>query len=230
MAENEKLLSNHRQSDEDNSTDELSENASFGPFKSPSPRKKKLGNISLCAIGLVLLIVISGSVGAAYRYGAAHSMRPLPEPKNLGSCGASAKEARKKGCAFDFMLGGWLHPQCIDQEQYDRYMKEWLTLNMTMYAGPDAEEPAGLDYILGGDWDLIWGVGSYHYLHCSYVLEKNWKALTREIKRVPSNCLEEEHVTHCLALNSKPNVADMLNTTRRQVFERMPIMDCLVFE
>ncbi|TLD11763.1 hypothetical protein PspLS_11652 [Pyricularia sp. CBS 133598] len=81
---------------------------------------------------------------------------------------------------------------------------------MTMYSAPDVEEPASLEYILGGDWDLIWDVGSYHYLHCSYVLEKNRKALTHEINKVPSNCL---------ALNSNPKVADMVNTTRRQVFE-----------
>ncbi|KAF0318030.1 hypothetical protein GQ607_014727 [Colletotrichum asianum] len=153
----------------------------------------------------------------------------MPEPKNLGSCGATPAEARNKGCVFDFIIGGWYRPECMDQEMYDRYIADWKTLNITLFSGPNETVPVGLDYGLEGDWEFIWGVGTFHYLHCSYVMEKNWKVLTHQLKRVPSNCVEDEHMWHCLGLNGKPDPEDITSPVRRKIFERAPIVDCLIF-
>ncbi|KAG8157327.1 hypothetical protein KVR01_012711 [Diaporthe batatas] len=225
------LLSEERPSDDGSHFQQFPEKGA--PAWSPHPittqRRKTGRSVPLCALALAMLILLPCLAGGAFYLGARNSYKPLPEPKNLGSCGASPAQARAKGCVFDFILGGWIHPACLDQEMYDRYLEEWKTLNITLYSGPNETEPVGMDYGLEGDWDLIWGVGNFHYLHCSYVMEKNWKVLMHEIKAVPENCVEDEHMWHCLNLNGKPSAEDITSTKRNQIFERAPILDCLVF-
>lgn len=176
------------------------------------------------ALGLLL-----GFMGGAYKLGTKHSYRPLPEPVNLGGCGATHLEARQKGCVFDFILGAWMRPQCLDEGIYDEYIHKWKTLNITLYKDGETEEETDLEYAMKGDYEFIWGVGNFHHLHCSYALEKNWKLLSHEIHAVPDNVLTDEHMTHCLGINGMPSVKDILNKTRQQIFERPPIVDCLVF-
>ncbi|KAH8767215.1 hypothetical protein F5883DRAFT_670438 [Diaporthe sp. PMI_573] len=225
------LLSEERPSNDGSHLQELREKgASDWSPPSVAPHTRRRGRaVPLCALVLALLVLLPCLVGGAYYLGAKNSYKPLPEPKNLGSCGASPAEARKKGCVFDFIIGAWVRPECMDQEIYDRYIAEWKTLNVTLFSGPNETVPVGIDYALEGDWDLIWGVGNYHYLHCSYVMEKNWKALLHELKAVPSNCVEDEHMWHCLKMNGNPNPEDITSTKRNQIFERAPIVDCLIF-
>ncbi|KAI9146789.1 Trans-enoyl reductase ACTTS2 [Paramyrothecium foliicola] len=151
------------------------------------------------------------------------------EPKNLGSCGATAAEARNKGCVFDFILGAWIHKECLDEEMYETYLDKLRTLNITFFSGPDEKDRVGEEYALAGDYDLIWAIGNFHYLHCSYVTAKTLKAFLRERKAVPSNSMEDEHMEHCLNITGRPSVQDITNPTIRQIFERPPILDCLVY-
>lgn len=234
MAENHRLLSDisgERPSKESCDHNGPSEKDSIRhklPFLTPRVQRVT-DKIGIWAFVLTLLVLLSVLTAGAYHLGTKSSYRPLPEPTNLGSCGATPEEGRNKGCVYDFILGAWIHPECMDHAMYQQYILEWKTLNMTVFSDPEGLKADGLEYAMEGDYEFIWAIGTFHYLHCAYVMEKNWKLLTHQIHAVPSNAVEEEHMYHCLNITGKPSVPDLTDYSVRQIFERAPILDCLVY-
>ncbi|KAF1934449.1 uncharacterized protein M421DRAFT_415474 [Didymella exigua CBS 183.55] len=235
MAENYRLLSDA--SEERRSDEEIL--LPGGPSEKTSFRQKlhfleplawrATSQIGTWALALSLLVLVFVTTAGAYHFGTRFSYRPLPVPTNLGSCGATSEEGQRKGCVFDFIIGTWVRPECLDHTMYKQYISEWESLNISMFSDPDGLHKADKEYTLGGHYELIYSHGTFHYLHCIYTLEKRMKLLNHELWAVPSNVMEEEHINHCLNITGKPSVPDITDPALRPVFLKVPIVDCLVY-
>ncbi|KAH9206584.1 hypothetical protein DL95DRAFT_278144, partial [Leptodontidium sp. 2 PMI_412] len=108
-----------------------------------------------------------------------------PPPSQGGSvvvehCGLSAQEAIDRGCLWDIMSFGWIHPSCYDKEESDRWAEKYGPFEWYVDDGQPVDEkeqplngtltqPLSLDEI--PFTQAVWTTQGYHIMHCLYLLK-----------------------------------------------------------
>ncbi|KAI1971119.1 hypothetical protein LOZ53_005574 [Ophidiomyces ophidiicola] len=111
-------------------------------------------------------------------------------------CGSNSAEARKKGCMYDVMLGGWIHADCYASDLMEKYISRG---NYSWFRDQSLTIPMTDEEVRRGDHDVIWTRKFFHYAHCAYLWEMQMRAY-REGKPIEHGIFLEEHTIHCAGI------------------------------
>ncbi|QSZ35102.1 hypothetical protein DSL72_007966 [Monilinia vaccinii-corymbosi] len=161
-------------------------------------------------------IVILGAVTLTILTRDSHSgvVPNTPPPPALGGnkvvahCGISPEEAIERGCVWDIMTYGWIHPLCFNKEESDQFFAqygpfEWFAddkpavdkygfpLNGTLTRPLTLEE---LPFT-----PSIYTTQGYHISHCMYILKLVHLAALHNIP-VTNEGANIGHTDHCASL------------------------------
>lgn len=188
------LLENHDYSLDHEAEDSLGgvKGTYFSPTNSDKLRRRKQWR--------TILHVVIGLVFAAVFYllglytPAMGSDPYLSKPFGSGHCGNSSEEAINNGCVIDFIPGGWVHPDCYDEE-LERDFLEYAGRHW--YTDPEGKQELSEDFMrqTGGP-NPVYVSMKYHDAHCAYTWKKLHRAILRG-KPIDSQIGEYPHTKHC---------------------------------
>lgn len=135
-----------------------------------------------------------------------------PAPVQGGSvvtahCGTTPQEAQDRGCLWDIMSYGWIHPNCFDKEESARWEAEY---------GPWAwyvDRPNNETHLAETPYDqlpyvpVVWTTQGYHVVHCLYVL-KMLHLAGMSANPVSNEGIDLGHTDHCVKLIGDPEYVD----------------------
>lgn len=157
---------------------------------------------SVLVLGFLALLALLGPRGGGG--GGQASLPPPPGPFDEKPCGNSSAEALARGCVFDTMLYGWMHPRCFDEALMRQYLdagrytwrddpahealmpdislvgvsgKERATRGLwAAAAAPTITGDSAAIAAEGGHWVPRW---EFHLVHCVYTWELMERAYAR---------------------------------------------------
>ena len=186
------------------------------------PVRKRSWGRSCLSVGGIACIVFLGMMAFAVlvrdsRSGKVPDSRP---PQTQGGsivtahCGTTPEEAQARGCIWDIMSFGWMHPSCFDYEESAQWETqygpwEWYSErpgNATDLIPLTAEE---LPYT-----PVVWTTQGYHVQHCLYVLKMiHVAAMAGEA--VSNEGIELSHTAHCTKLIGDPELVEYAEVNTR---------------
>ncbi|KAF6840964.1 hypothetical protein CMUS01_03737 [Colletotrichum musicola] len=176
------------------------------------------------------MALIPAAVGVFFLGRATHDMTPSrpPEPVSLGKCPPDWREAKARGCVYDFVLSTWMHPKCFNEEMHERYLGYMRWRNTTFWYERERINQVPFDVAAAGEHGEIFTDGTVHHMHCSYVWDRITYASHFKPRVLDSLCRDPKHVDHCILYNGVPQSweIDMPNITR--VYNEPHEVDCLV--
>jgi hypothetical protein len=119
-------------------------------------------------------------------------------PNDYETCGDTPEEAITRGCEFDYMLPGWVHPEYIDTEVTEAFLS----------IGPDDgnwlyyDDANGTSRISPEILPMLWkkrrfhGTHEWHVMHCVYLWWKEYRSFTRQKSKL-NMMSSEKHILHC---------------------------------
>ncbi|KZL70124.1 hypothetical protein CT0861_10867 [Colletotrichum tofieldiae] len=152
-----------------------------------------------------------------------------PLAVSLGKCPPEWREAKAKGCVYDFILSTWMHPRCFNKTMHEHYKGTMKWKNLTFWREPAMVNEMPFEEAASGEHEgYVWTQGSEHHLHCSYVWDRIRHASKRRPFVLDSLCRDDEHVDHCIFYNGVPFgwEVDAPNVTR--IYNEPHSVDCLV--
>jgi hypothetical protein len=134
-----------------------------------------------------------------------------PKPQNEGGskilahCGTNPEEAQARGCVWDIMSFGWVHPTCFNQEESDSWYAEygpweWYTEKPGNETDAVRLTPEQLPFT-----PLVYTTQGYHIQHCLYIL-KNIHIAAMNSGPVTNEGITLGHTEHCIKLMANPDV------------------------
>ncbi|TVY42172.1 hypothetical protein LSUB1_G001941 [Lachnellula subtilissima] len=210
------------------------------PRPRPQTKPHAYDRIQVCAkisFGLVFLTII---LTAAFIFNILSedsssgivANAPLP-PSQGGSkviehCGLSAQEAMDRGCLWDIMSFGWIHPACYDREESDRWAEKYGPFEWYIDDGQPVDEkeeplngtltqPLSLDEI--PFTQSVWTSQGYHVMHCLYLLKMVHVAALHDAP-VSNEAVNLGHTDHCVGLIGNTDLIeyDVITTPVRLLF------------
>lgn len=132
---------------------------------------------------------------------------PQPPPSGFKyHCGNSIPEAKELGCRFDLLNGGWVPPQCIDDDLADEFRKADDWHYYLDQAGKHEIPESALQHIEpSGNGDDFWTNLAWHKVHCNF----GWRRMHRAVAAgaaLDSAVANYAHTIHCgnVALETRP--------------------------
>ncbi|TGO09336.1 hypothetical protein BTUL_0170g00280 [Botrytis tulipae] len=187
-------------------------------------------------ISSILAIVVLGAVTLTTLLVDSHSgvvPNTPPPPSQGGSqvvahCGISAQEAMERGCLWDIMSFGWIHPLCFDKEESDRWAAKYGPFDWYVDDGQAVDEkeqpvngtltqPLSLDEIPFAQ--SVWTTQGYHIMHCLYLLKMVHVAALNS-DPVSNEAVNLGHTDHCVGLIGNTDLIeyDAITTPVRLLF------------
>ncbi|TGO34137.1 hypothetical protein BHYA_0211g00220 [Botrytis hyacinthi] len=187
-------------------------------------------------ISSILAIVVLGAVTLTTLLVDSHSgvvPNTPPPPSQGGSqvvahCGISAQEAMERGCLWDIMSFGWIHPLCFDKEESDRWAAKYGPFDWYVDDGQAVDEkeqpvngtltqPLSLDEIPFAQ--SVWTTQGYHIMHCLYLLKMVHVAALNS-DPVSNEAVNLGHTDHCVGLIGNTDLIeyDTITTPVRLLF------------
>lgn len=143
-------------------------------------------------------------------------------------CGISAQEAIDRGCLWDIMSFGWIHPSCYDKEESDRWAAKYGPFEWYVDDGQPVDEkeqplngtltqPLSLDEIPFSQ--AVWTTQGYHVMHCLYLLKMVHVAALHDAP-VSNEAVNLGHTDHCVGLIGNVDLIeyDVITTPVRLLF------------
>lgn len=232
MAQSGALLGNERFENDSESATNVDEDenefmTATQPFdklrEQPAHRSTRVWQYRAISIVLIMLLAI---------FGTASILEPLIFPaqstsKNMGNCGRTPEQARQRGCVFDLMMSGWVHPPCYDQELSDRFLRE---NNFTFFWDREGTKQLTEVEARLGDYKIIFTNGTFHYQHCAYIWAKQISARRKSPYILDSQSRSVEHVEHCFRRVGNPNITQIQLQTGTQLHRSTWRLDCIIGE
>ncbi|KAM3064756.1 hypothetical protein ACMFMG_012069 [Clarireedia jacksonii] len=206
-------------------------------YSLPSQRQTQTQNKHrIFFISVLLAIVVLGAVTLTALTKDSHSgivPNSPPPPSQGGSqvvahCGISAQEAIERGCLWDIMSFGWIHPLCFDKEEADRWAAKYGPFRWYIDDGQPVDEkeqplnetltqPLSLDEI--PFTQAVWTTQGYHIMHCLYLLKMVHMAALKNAP-VSNEAVNLGHTDHCVGLigNTELIEYDTITTPVRLLF------------
>ncbi|TGO73956.1 hypothetical protein BELL_0318g00010 [Botrytis elliptica] len=187
-------------------------------------------------ISSILAIVVLGAVTLTTLLVDSHSgvVPNTPSPPSQGGsqvvahCGISAQEAMERGCLWDIMSFGWIHPLCFDKEESDRWAAKYGPFDWYVDDGQAVDEkeqpvngtltqPLSLDEIPFAQ--SVWTTQGYHIMHCLYLLKMVHVAALNS-DPVSNEAVNLGHTDHCVGLIGNTDLIeyDAITTPVRLLF------------
>ncbi|KAH8648272.1 hypothetical protein BGZ60DRAFT_534953 [Tricladium varicosporioides] len=169
---------------------------------------------------ILLIVILLGVLAVAKLH--SDSLRgdipgaPLPQAQGgtvvTAHCGTNPQEAQARGCLWDIMSFGWVHPSCWDPAESARMEAkygpwEWYTdkpFNITDQV-PDVTGQVPLKMEELPFEPIVWTTHGYHVQHCLYIL-KMLHLGGMSGGSVSNEGIELAHTDHCVGLISDPAV------------------------
>jgi hypothetical protein len=171
------------------------------------------------------IFVLGRTTANTLHYGTDANAR---KPVSLGKCSPEWAEAKEAGCVYDVVLSTWMHPRCFNYELYERYMDTLISMNLTYWLEPDMENEISFDVVVRGEHGWIWTSGTFHHLHCSYVVDRILEASKRQPKILDTLCRDDKHIGHCVSYNANPDWRDVKAPNTTRIYNEPYLVDCLV--
>ncbi|CAK3840860.1 Hypothetical predicted protein [Lecanosticta acicola] len=113
-------------------------------------------------------------------------------------CGETFEESISRGCKYDWVVGQWQQPHCVD-EDLDNEFREVAIFNASwpLYFDSEGKEPVPLDVLLNIPFPTVWQTRGYHFWHCIFTWRKEWRAFTMQKSTLDPYVSGEKHVMHC---------------------------------
>jgi len=149
----------------------------------------------IVSVGLVILSTLTPS--------SKKSMAARPQHKGgstvLAHCGTNPQEAQARGCVWDIMSFGWVHPTCFNKEESDSwYAKygpwEWYTIFPGNVTDAVPLTPEQLPFT-----PLVYTTQGYHIQHCLYIFKSLHVAAINSAP-VSNEGVPMAHTDHCINL------------------------------
>ena len=208
--------------------EEIGEKSDHDSVSSTSWRKRTLFTATILIVTLFGVLTIaklrsdslSGDVPGA----------PIPQVQGgtvvTAHCGTNPEEAQARGCLWDIMSFGWVHPSCWDPVDSARMEKkygpwEWYSgkpFNSTTEL-PDLTGQVPLKMNELPFEPIVWTTHGYHIQHCLYIL-KMLHLGGMNGGSVSNEGIELAHTDHCVGLASDPVVTpyEKVNTKVNLLF------------
>ncbi|KZF21983.1 hypothetical protein L228DRAFT_268489 [Xylona heveae TC161] len=122
-------------------------------------------------------------------------------------CGTTPEEAQDRGCFWDIMSFGWMHPSCFDQEESARWAAEYGPWEWYTERPSNATDLRPLTADELPHTPVVWTTQGYHVQHCLYVLKMIHLAAMAE-SPVSNEGIELGHTDHCTKLIANPELVD----------------------
>lgn len=197
-------------------------------------RKTRPSFITLGLATVLVSVLIAISITALI---AVSNHRPhndvIPSRYSLQSCGPTPATARERGCHFDLMSASWVQEDCFDVELMREYVhagfneRNWtFSWDVDGGAGPVMTKAE----VLAGEWEVIWASGDFHYAHCAYFWEKQWKQFSGGGRSVvlDSRIRFPHHTKHCIDFVRKPNITYIQGIASSMIHQRFGLLECVV--
>lgn len=183
---------------------------------SPQVQAKPRGYHKLFFISGLTSILILGAVTLTILTRDSHSgvVPNTPPPPALGGskvvahCGISPEEAIERGCVWDIMSYGWIHPLCFDKEESDRWAAKYGPFEWFVDDQPPLDENGfPLNGTLTQRLTLeelpfapsIFTTQGYHINHCMYLLKLVHLAALHNAP-VSNEAVNIGHTDHCAGI------------------------------
>lgn len=148
--------------------------------------------------------------------------------KVIEHCGLSAQEAKDRGCLWDIMSFGWIHPSCYDKEESDRWLAKYGPFEWYVDEGqPMDEKERPLNGTLTKPLTLeeipytqaVWTTQGYHIMHCMYLLKMVHVAALHDAP-VSNEAVNLGHTDHCVGIIGQTDLVqyDVITTQVRSLF------------
>ncbi|OLN96882.1 hypothetical protein CCHL11_02353 [Colletotrichum chlorophyti] len=179
---------------------------------------------------LAKVALIPAAIAIFYLGRITHETAPtrLPDPVSLGRCPPDWREAKARGCVYDFILSTWIHPRCFNEEMHERYLGYIQWRNTTFWYEQERINEVPFDVAAKGEHDEIYTDGTIHHMHCSYVWDRITYASHFKPKVLDSLCRDPTHVEHCILYNAFPQSWELDMPSITRVFNEPFEIDCLV--
>ncbi|KAB8302238.1 hypothetical protein EYC80_005682 [Monilinia laxa] len=185
---------------------------------SPSPQveAKPRSYHKIFFISSLASIIILGALTLTTLTRDSHSgiVPNTPPPPTLGGskvvahCGISPEEAIERGCVWDIMSYGWIHPLCFDKEESDRWAAKYGPFEWFADDKPALDEKGfPLNGTLTQKLTLeelpfapsIFTTQGYHINHCMYLLKLVHLAALHNAP-VSNEAVNLGHTDHCAGI------------------------------
>ncbi|XHG08998.1 hypothetical protein AWENTII_012080 [Aspergillus wentii] len=144
------------------------------------------------------------------------SVPDAPQPQVQGGsvvtahCGTTPEEAQERGCFWDIMSFGWMHPSCLDQAESAKWAEKygpwkWYTERPDNTTSEEDLIPLTQEEL--PYTPVVWTTQGYHVQHCLYVLKMIHLAAMKE-GPVSNEGIELGHTDHCAMLIGNPELVD----------------------
>jgi hypothetical protein len=192
---------------------------------------KKLG-ISLLVLTILLAGVFMLNILDEDSRSGVVPNAPPPTPQGgsvvIEHCGLSSQEAIDRGCIWDIMSYGWIHPSCYDKKESDRWLAKYGPFKWYIDDGQQQDEKSQpLNGTLTQQLSLdeipytqaVWTTQGYHVMHCLYLLKMVHVAALHSAP-VSNEAVNLGHTDHCVGLIGKTDLIeyDAVTTQVRLLF------------
>ena len=134
-----------------------------------------------------------------------------PKPQNEGGstilahCGTNPQEAQARGCVWDIMSFGWVHPTCFSQEESDKWYAEYGPWEWYAEKPGNRTDAVRLASEQLPFTPLVYTTQGYHIQHRLYIFK------SIHIAGINSGPVTNEgitlgHTEHCVKLIADPNI------------------------
>lgn len=199
------------------------------------PEHKRSWFVLTLGLGAVLAsILLATSVASLLQISNHHARHDvIPARQSLHSCGPTAATARERGCHFDLMSASWVQTDCFDKELMHEYVHAGFhERNWTFWRDEDGKAGTRMskDEILSGEWEVIWASGDYHYAHCAYFWEKQWRQFRAGglVVTLDSRIRFPHHTKHCIDFVRAPNITYIQGKASSMIHQRFGLLECVI--
>ncbi|KAF6842217.1 hypothetical protein CMUS01_03282 [Colletotrichum musicola] len=214
----------------------LSSGSETPPYLDPRHQGKKTRpSFITLSLGAVLTsILLATSIKALIDIGNYHPQYGVaPSRYSLQSCGPTAATARERGCHFDLMSASWVQEDCFDVELMRDYVHTGFNERNWTFSWDVDGKPGPVmtkAEVLSGEWEIIWASGDFHYAHCAYFWEKQWKQFSAGGKTVvlDSRIRFPHHTKHCIDFVRAPNITYIQGIASSMIHQRFGLLECVV--
>lgn len=121
----------------------------------------------------------------------------------VSHCGTTPEEAQERGCFWDIMSFGWVHPDCYDKTESDKWIAQYGPWEWHMGTEGTSEVGRPLSEEELPYTPVVMTTQGYHIQHCLYVLKMIHVAGMKN-GTVTNEGIALSHTDHCIRLMADP--------------------------